>query len=89
MRVSVRAVHERIAVLPQRLVDVHARPVLLEDRLRHERGGLTRGVRGVLDHVLVDHHLIGHLQKRLEAHVDLALAARGHLVVMELTPDPE
>jgi hypothetical protein len=34
-------------------------------------------------------HLVGHPQQRLEAHVDLALAARGHLVVMKLAPDPE
>jgi hypothetical protein len=34
-------VEQRLAVLPQRLVGVHARAVVAEDRLRHEGGGLA------------------------------------------------
>ena len=67
--------HQRVAVLPQGLVDMHAGAVLLEDRLGHEGRGLAGAPGLVLDHVLVDHHLVRHPQERLEAHVDLALAA--------------
>ena len=68
---------------------VHPGAVVAEERLRHERRGLPRRVGDVLDHVLVGHDLIGHAQQRLEAEVDLALAARGDLVVVELARDAE
>ena len=87
--VGVGVEHQRLAAQPERLVHVHARAVLLEDRLRHECRDLAVTRRGVLDDVLVDHHLVRHPEQRLEAHVDLALAARGDLVVMELACDPE
>ena len=35
------AEEERLALLPERLVAVHARPVLLEERLGHEGGGVA------------------------------------------------
>ena len=68
---------------------VHPRAVVAEDRLRHERHGLARRARDVLDDVLVDHHLVGHPRQRLVAQVDLALAARRDLVVVELARDAE
>ena len=43
----------------------------------------------VLDDVLVGHDLVGHPRQRLEAQVDLALAAGGDLVVVELARDAE
>ena len=43
----------------------------------------------VLDHVLVGHDLVGHLRQRVEAEIDLALAAGRDLVVVELARDPE
>ena len=63
--------------------------VVAEDRLRHEGDRLAVRVGDVLDHVLVGHDLIGHAGQALEAEVDLALAARGDLVVVELARDPE
>ena len=75
---------ERRALLPERLVTVHTRAVVAEDRLRHERRRLTCRERGVLDDVLVEQHLVGHARQALEAEVDLALARRGHLVMVEL-----
>ena len=80
---------QRLAALPQRLVAVHARAVVLEDRLRHERGRLARGPRHVLHHVLVEHQLVGHAQQRVEAHVDLGLAGGADLVVLDLDLDAE
>ena len=79
--------HQRRALLPEGLVRVHARAVVAEDRLRHERHALARRARDVLDHVLVGHDLIGHTRQRLVAEVDLALTARCDLVVVELARD--
>ena len=81
--------HQRRALHPEGLMRVHARAVVAEDRLRHERHGLARRARDVLDDVLVDHHLVRHARQRLVAQVDLALAAGGDLVVVELARDAE
>ena len=66
---------------------VHPRAVVAEDRLRHERHGLAGRAGDVLDDVLVNHYLVGHLRERVEAEVDLALARRRDLVVVELAGD--
>jgi hypothetical protein len=42
----------------------------------------------VLDEVLVDLHLVGLLDQRRVAQVDLSLAGRGDLVVMGFDADP-
>ncbi len=68
---------------------VHARPVVAEDRLRHERRRLTGGECRVLDDVLVEEHLIRHPRQALEAQVDLALPCRPDLVVVELALNAE
>ena len=47
---------------------------------------LPHFLRGVLRAVLVPEDLVGHLRERVEAHVDLGLAAGGHLVVVHLDP---
>ena len=88
-RVAGLAEEQRLAALPQRLVAVHARAVVLEDRLRHERRRLARRVGDVLDDVLVEHELVGHAQQRVEAHVDLGLAGGADLVVLDLDLDAE
>ena len=66
---------------------MHAAAVVAEERLGHEGGGEAVLPGDVLDHVLVDHHVVGHAGQRVEAHVDLGLAGRGHLVVMDLDRD--
>ena len=81
--------HQRRALLPQRLVAVHAGAVVAEDRLRHERRGLAGAARDVPDDVLVGHDLVGHPGERLVPQVDLALAAGRDLVVVELAGDAE
>ncbi len=63
---------------------VHARPVVTEERLRHERRALARVPRDVLDDVLELHHVVARLEHRVEAVVDLLLAGRPHLVVAAL-----
>ena len=86
-RVADLVVEQRRAVLPQRLVAVHAVAVVAEQRLGHERDGLARGQGGRLDHVLVRHQLVGHRQQRAEPDVDLGLPGRADLVVLHLHLD--
>ena len=80
---------ERLVALPEGLVHVHPRAVVLEDRLRHERRREAVLTGHVLDDVLVEHQLVGHRQQRVEPHVDLGLAGRAHLVVLHLDLHPE
>ena len=79
---------QRLAVAPQRQVNVHPRAVVTMDRLRHERRRLPVTAGDVLDDVLVEADLIGHPHQFLVAHVDLALPRRGHFVMLGLDVDP-
>ena len=87
-RVAVLVVEQRRIVVPQALVGVHARAVVAEQRLGHERRRVAIAVADVLDDVLVLEHLVGHLDQRAEAHVDLGLASRADLVVVDFDLDP-
>ena len=62
---------------------VHARTIVLEDRLRHEGERLAGLPCNVLQDVLEGHELISHLQKGVELDADFALTTRGNLVVMK------
>ena len=42
---------------------------------------------GVLDHILIEQHVVGHLGHGVKAHVDLGLAAGGHFVMMDFDLD--
>ena len=77
-----------LAVLGERLVDVHARAVLAEQRLRHE--GRVPAVlhRVLLDHDPVGHAVVGHRERVLVAHVDLVLGG-ADLVVGVLDVDAQ
>ncbi len=72
----------RLSVLPDRLVDMHARAVVAIERLGHEGGGETALAGDVLHHILVHHEIVRHAQQGCETHVDLALPRGRHLVVM-------
>ena len=80
-------VEQVVAVAPQRLVRVHTRAVVHEERLRHERRGLAPAPRHVLHDVLVVHDLVGSLEQRAVPHVDLRLAGGADLVVLHLDRD--
>ena len=43
---------------------------------------------GVLDHVLVQQHLVGHLGERRVSHVDLGLPGGAHFVMVHFDLDP-
>jgi hypothetical protein len=87
--VLVIGVVERVpAAFEQRLVGVHPRAVLGEQRLRHERRVPAVLERDLLHRDAVRHAVVGHLQGVRVPHVDLVLA-RPHLVVGVLDIDPE
>ncbi len=71
-----------LAVLEQRLVHVHAVTVVVDQRLRHEGGGLAVRMRDVVHDVLQDLHFVGLAHERVELGADLALTGRRHFVVM-------
>ena len=66
---------------------VHPRAVVAEQRLRHERRDLAGRVGDLLDEVLVAKHLVGGLDERAVADVDLGLARAADLVVLDLDVD--
>ena len=72
----------RLAVLPDRLVAVHARAVVAIDRLRHEGGGLAVDVRDLVDAILVDLHLVGHQRHGVELHAELVLGGSDFVVML-------
>ena len=65
-------------------MDVHARGIVLEQWLGHERRGHAVFARDILHHVFVDHQIVGHARQRGETHVDFGLAGRRDLMVMSL-----
>ncbi len=65
-------------------MDVHAAAVVADERLRHEGRGLAVAVRYVHDGVLQNLDFVGLLDECAGADADLALTARGDLVMMDL-----
>ena len=80
--ITLLIIEDVLAILPHGRVNMHTGAVVAEDGLGHESYGLAVFTSHVLDDVLVPHHLVRHLQRLGELHVDLALPAGGHLVVM-------
>ena len=74
-------VEQRLAVLPQGLVAVHAGAVVACDRLGHEGGCLACESGGLVDDVLVLHEVIACMLQGVEAVVDLLLACAGDFMV--------
>ncbi|EDM80732.1 hypothetical protein PPSIR1_12653 [Plesiocystis pacifica SIR-1] len=80
---------QRLAVLPQRHVRVHAVAVVPVQGLGHEGDRLAGLARDVLDHVLEPGQLVGLGQQRVVADVDLGLSAGRDLHVLALDDDAE
>mmetsp|Transcript_29313 Transcript_29313/g.84816 ORF Transcript_29313/g.84816 Transcript_29313/m.84816 type:complete len:234 (+) Transcript_29313:1737-2438(+) len=78
---SVFVEEERLAVLPEGLVDVHAGAVVAEDGLGHEGGRLAVLPRHVLDDVLVRHQHVRTLYHRPARETQLTLARSDFVVV--------
>src|SRR3979490_2220942 len=86
----VRLVVEQVGLaLPQTLMNVHSRGVVLEQRFWYERRGQAVLAGGVLNHVFVDHQVVGHTGERGEAHVYFVLAAGRDFMVMGFDLDPQ
>ncbi len=82
--VALLVVEEGLALEPQRLVRVHARAVVTEEGLGHKGRDLAPLLGDVLDDVLELQDVVGRVHHRVEAVVDLLLAAGAHLVVRAL-----
>ena len=74
--------------LEERHVRVHARAVLAEQRLRHERRVVAVPGGDLLDDQPVGDRVVGHRERVGVPHVDLVLRRR-HLVVVVLDRDPD
>src|ERR1700722_2322101 len=61
---------------------MHARTVVANDGLRHERRGFVVRVRNILYDVLHCEQFIAFVYERVETRADLALARRRHFVMM-------
>ncbi len=77
------------AVFPDRLVNVHARTVIANHRLRHERCRLAVRVRDVVDDVLHLLQPVGALHQRRELRADFVLALARDFVVMHFNRDAD
>src|SRR5437879_6346544 len=76
-----------LALFPETLVRVHARAVILKKRFRHHGHRLSAPPPDVLDDVLVEQNLVGHLRQRRVFHIDFSLAGGADFVVMNLDDD--
>ncbi len=61
---------------------MHARTIVAENRLRHESCRLAVGVRDLMDHVLVDLHLVGAGDQRVELDAEFVLRCRHFVMVL-------
>lgn len=67
-------------------MNVHARAVVAEDRLRHEGCRFAIGIGDLVHNILVDLHLVGAGDQRVELHAQLVLCG-SHFVVMLFNDD--
>src|SRR5579883_1989406 len=86
--ITVWVEEEVSVVLPEALMNVHARAIILEKWLRHKGRRHAVGDRYVLNDVLVEQQLIAHLSEGLEPHVDFSLTRSSDLVMMHLDVNP-
>ena len=73
---------QRLAVLLQRLMHMHAVAVVADDGLGHEGQGLAVAVRDVLQRIFQDLHFVGFFGQGVRRDVDFALAGGRHFVMM-------
>ncbi len=86
-RVPVLVEEQVVRAVPQAHVHVHPGAVVAEHRLRHERRRVAVRRAHVLDDVLVHHDLVRHARQRVVPHVDLGLARRTDLMVVDFHLD--
>ena len=84
VRITARLVKDVLSLLPDTGVDVHSRPVILEEGLRHKGDRFPIPASNVLDNVFVLQELVGHAGQGVKPHIDFTLTCRAHLVVMNL-----
>ncbi|OQB29467.1 MAG: hypothetical protein BWY09_03057 [Candidatus Hydrogenedentes bacterium ADurb.Bin179] len=79
---------QRLVLFPQRKMHMHARPVVAEQGLGHERNRLPVAFGHILNDVLEQGQLVGHVGQRRKAQVYFRLACRCHFMVMTLHVQP-
>src|SRR3989338_10973822 len=84
--ISLFVIKQILAAFPEADVRVHAASVVIKQRLWHECCRLPVLPCSILDNIFVHHHLISHSQHRSVAHVYLALACSGNLMMMAFNP---
>ena len=73
---------QRLAVLLQRLMHMHAVAVVADDGFRHESQGFSVSMSDVLQRVFQDLHFVGFFGQRVRRDIDLALAGGRHFMMM-------
>ena len=68
--------------LPEALMDVHARPVVIEQGFGHEGSGLAVLFRDVLNDVFIEDELVCTGEEGGEPEVDFTLSPCGHLMMV-------
>ena len=79
-RIARLVMEQRLPVLPQRLVRMHARTIITSQRLRHKRCRLPMPERHILNNVFKRLQIIRGMQQRIELIVDLLLAPTNLMV---------
>ena len=78
-----------LAVLPDRLVHMHARAVVAYQRLGHEGGGLAVGIGDVPHHVFQDLRPVCALHQRTELGADFVLTRTANFMVKDFHRNAE
>src|SRR5947208_15702214 len=82
--IALGVVHQIRFTLPDALMSMHARTVVAEDWLGHERDDLIMLPGDIANDVLVIHDIVRHLGERSIPHVNLTLPGSADFVVMHL-----
>ena len=73
-----------MAVLEQRLMNVHAITVVIDQRLGHEGCRFSVGVRHIVHGIFHDLNFVGFFHQGIEFSADFTLSSRGDLVMVNL-----
>ena len=87
--ISALAEEQRLAGFPEALMNVHATAVVVEHRLRHERGCFAVSLGHVSNNVFVGHGVVRGLNQLGEFHAQFVLSSTSHFVVVLFDGDPQ
>src|SRR5207245_1669833 len=79
---------QRLVAFPQRLVTVHSRSIVAEERLRHECRRLAILVSSITNYIFEYLQVVGRAQQRRIPKIDFALTRGRYFMVMTFNGDP-